>query len=163
MSSSDRRAFLTFAGFALAGCGFSPALGPGGSAEGLRGQVEVAEPADIAGFEMVRALEARLGRADAPRYLLTADIRLRDEGVGVLPDQSITRYNLQGLADYRLTEIATGAEVTSGRVANFTAYSATSGTVAVTSAQLDARDRLARILADQIVDDLLMSRADWPA
>jgi LPS-assembly lipoprotein len=163
MSSSDRRAFLTLALVALAGCGFSPALAPGSAADGVRGQIDVATPSDITGFELVRALESRLGPSEAPRYLLTADIRLRDEGVGIQPDQSIPRYNLQGIADYTLTDLATGATVTSGQVANFTSYLATSGTVAITSAQLDARRRLMAILADQIVDELLLSRPDWPA
>lgn len=163
MSSSDRRAFLTLAALALAGCGFTPALGPDGSAEALRGQITFDEPADLEGFELVRALEARLGLPNDPRYRLGADIRISDESVGILPDQTITRFNVLGRVDYRLTEIATGATVASGQVTNFASYSATATTVATTSARRDARDRLMVALADQIVNDLLLSARDLPA
>lgn len=163
MSSSDRRAFLTLSALALAGCGFTPALGPGGSAESLLGQVEIDDPSDVEGFALVRALEVRLGRPEAPRYRLGADIRISEEGVGVLPDQTTTRFNVQGRVDYRLTEIATGETVASGQVTNFTSYAATSTTVATTSARRDARDRLMAMLADQIVNDILMSARDFPA
>lgn len=163
MSSSDRRAVLSFALLALAGCGFSPALAPGGSAEGLQGQIAIDPPAAVESFEFVRALEARLGRPDAPRYRLSADIAVAEEGVGILPDQTITSYNVLGKVDYALTDIATGRLVTSGQVANFTSYAATSTTVATSSAQADARRRLMTILADQIVDDLYLTRRDWAA
>jgi LPS-assembly lipoprotein len=163
MSSSDRRAFLSLSVLALAGCGFTPALGPGGSATALRGRVEIDEPSDIDGFELVRALEVRLGAPEAPLYRLGADILIADEGVGILPDQTITRFNILGRVDYRLTEIATGEMVASGQVKNFTSYAATSTTVATTSAQRDARDRLMVILADQIAAELVLAAQDLQA
>ena len=121
------------------------------------------EPVDTTGFALVRALEARLGLPEAPVYAMSADIRISDEAVGILPDQTITRYNILGQVDYRLTGIGDGTPITSGRVSNFTSYSATSTTVATTAAALDARNRLMRILADQIVADLILTREDWPA
>jgi LPS-assembly lipoprotein len=163
MSSSDRRAILSFALLALAGCGFSPALAPGGSTEGLNGQIAIDPPAAVESFEFVRALEARLGRPEAARYRLSADIEIAEEGMGILPDQTITRYSVLGRVEYTLTEIATGRLVTSGEVSNFTSYAATSTTVATSSAQVDARRRLMTILADQVVDDLYLSRRDWAA
>jgi LPS-assembly lipoprotein len=162
MSSSDRRAFLTLSALALAGCGFTPALGPSGSAAALHGRVAIDEPSDIDGFELVHALEAELGAPEAPLYQLSADIRVANEGVGILPDQTITRFNVLGLVDYRLTEIATGETVASGQVTNFTTYSATSTTVATTSAQRDARDRLMVILADQIAAEIALAARDLP-
>jgi len=163
MSSSDRRAFLTLSALALAGCGFTPALGPEGSAVALRGRVAIDEPSDIDGFELVRALEAELGAPETALYRLSADIRVADEGVGVLPDQTITRFNVLGLVDYRLTKISTGETVASGQVKNFTSYAATSTTVATTSAQRNARDRLMVILADQIATELALAARDLPA
>ena len=51
MSWFDRRAFLGApgaAGLALAGCGFTPAYGPGGAAGALTGAVALSEPEDRA-------------------------------------------------------------------------------------------------------------------
>lgn len=163
MSSSDRRTFLIGTAALTAGCGFTPAYGPGGDAEALRGAITIDDPRDRRGFALVRQLEARLGLAEAPRYALSARIRIGDEGVGILPDQSITRYNILGQVDYDLTEMTSGSEVTRGRVSNFTSYSATSTTVATQTARRDAEDRLMVTLADQIVSQLLASSADWLA
>jgi len=161
MSLSDLRyiAFVAFVG--LSACGYQPALAPGGEAETLRGSIAIADPIDAEGFALVRQLEVRLGRTDAAAYLLNADIRVRDEGVGILPDQTITRFQVVGVVDYRLTSRATDEQVTSGRVSNFTSYSATSTGTATTSAQRDARERLMISLADQITEELLLSQADW--
>ena len=56
-------------------------------------------------------------------------------GVGITTDNKTTRYNLKGVIDYTLTERASGARVTGGRVQNFTAYAATGFTVAVLAAE----------------------------
>ena len=109
----------------------------------------------------MRRLEDRLGRAQTPEYRLDADIRLADNGVGILPDQSITRYQVVGTVDFRLIALDGGEEVTRGRVSNFTSYSATSTTIATTSAQQDAYDRLMISLADQIVAELMLTRPEW--
>ena len=69
MSLSDRRLFLIGLA-ALAGCGFTPAYGPGGAGAALQGKVRIAEPSDRNGFDLVQRLEDRLGRSSAPRYLL---------------------------------------------------------------------------------------------
>ena len=54
-----------------------------------------------------------------------------------------------------LTDSASGAEVTRGQVSTFTSYSTTGTTIATMSAEQDAHDRLARMLADQVVTRLL--------
>ena len=66
-----------------------------------------------------------------------------------------TRYSLNGSADFRLTDAASGATVTEGQVSSFTSYSTTGTTVATLTAEYDARQRLARMLADQVVTRLL--------
>ena len=161
MSSSDRRTFLIGALALTGGCGFTPAYGPGGDAEALRGSIAVDDPDDPEGFVLVRQLEARLGLPEAARYTLSARISIGRDSVGILQDQTITRFNLLGRVEYRLTELATGAQVTGGRVANFTSYSATATTVATATAERDARDRLMISLADQIVSELLATSGDW--
>ncbi len=146
---------------ALAACGYEPALAPGGSAETLRGSIVIADPSDVEGFALVRALEERLGQAQSPSYRLDANIRIADEGVGILPDQTITRFQVSGIVDYELSALDTGERVSSGRVANFTSYSATSTTVATTAAQRDAEQRLMVTLAEQIYEELVLTQPEW--
>lgn len=153
MSLFNRRLFcLSFA--ALAGCGFTPVYGPGGSAEGLRGRITVATPADEEGAALVRRLEDRLGRATTGDLELTADIRLKEAAIGFLPDGELSRFNVDGQVDWELRDQA-GRAVATGQERSFTSYSATSTTVATTFAQRDARRRLMVILADRMVADLI--------
>jgi LPS-assembly lipoprotein len=163
MSSSDRRTFLLLSVVGLGACGFTPALGPEGSAANLRGLIEVEDPVNVQSFEFVRTLTAQLGPPNAPRYRLEAEIAVIEQAVGILPDQTITSYNVLGKVTYVVTDLATGAVAAAGEVANFTTYSATSTTVATTSAQADARRRLMAILADQVIEDLYVARLDGAA
>ena len=68
-------------------------------------------------------------------------------------DEEVRRVSVP--ADFVLTETASGAEVTRGQVSTFTSYSTTGTTIATMSAEQDAHDRLARMLADQVVTRLL--------
>ena len=142
---------LLLAPLALAACGFTPAYAPGGAATELLGAVRVQDPTDRNGFDLVQRLEERLGRPEAERYDLAFTITTEVVDVGISTENEISRFNLKGMVTYTLTEGATGARVTGGRVQSFTAYSATGSTVAVLAAEEDAATRLMRILADQIV------------
>lgn len=154
MSYSDRRAFL-FAFAALAGCGFTPVYGPGGTAEGLRGRIDVAAPADEEGFALVRRLEERLGTPEGSDLTLLADIRIKEDSVGFLPDGEISRFNVVGEVSWQLNRVSDDTSIASGSEGGFTSYSATSTTVATSFARRDARRRLMVILADRIATDLM--------
>lgn len=149
------RRTLLLAPLALAACGFTPAYGPGGGATRLTGAVRVQDPTDRNGFDLVERLEERLGRPEAVRYELAYTISTETVGVGFTADNKITRYNLKAVVDYTLTDQASGARITGGRVQSFTAYSATGSTVAQLAAEEDAGLRLMRILADQITARLI--------
>lgn len=160
MLSYSRR--FTLMGLAmLAGCGFTPVYGPGGSAEALRGQIDVDGPRDIPGFALVRQLETRLGLPDAPVYRLAAEIQLEEDELGITTGQEITRYEVLGRVRFRLIDLATGDIATRGVVENFTSYSATDTAFATRSAQRDARERLMVALADQVVARLLATSGEW--
>ena len=135
----------------LGACGFQPVYGPGGTGRALQGQVLVQEPDDRNGFLLVRELEERLGRAGSPAYDLGLTIATEEEGLAIDPAGNTRRFNLLGSVEYALTDVATGAVVTSGKVDNFVGYSATGTTVATLAAEEDAQERLMTILADQIV------------
>lgn len=145
---------------AVAGCGFTPAYGPDGGAQQLQGQIEVAAP-DGRGrdaYLITRRLEERLGRSGtAARYRLEYTRGEAVAGLAITADGKTTRYNLIGWVDYRLIRQEDGAVVEAGKVENFAAYSATGTTVATLAAERDARERLAILLADQMVDRFLLA------
>jgi LPS-assembly lipoprotein len=148
-----RRAVLALL-IALPACGFTPAYAPGGPAAGLQNSIRIDDPTDKNAFDLVERLEERLGRPQAAPYRLGYTITTSPIGVGISPENAITRYNLTGSVDWSLTD-ATGARIAGGRVDNFTSYSATGSTVAGLAAEEDASFRLMRILADQIVIRLI--------
>ena len=152
-----KRALLLASIAALASCGFQPVYGPGGSAEDLIGRIDVLPPSDEEGRALTRRLEDRLGQTQSPDLVLDADIYITEEELGVLPDGSISRFNVLGRVDWTLNR--DDAEVISGSEQSFTAYSATSTTVATIIAQRDARERLMILLADRIVANIY-ARAD---
>lgn len=152
--SWSRRALL-LAALALPACGFQPVYAPGGAAEGLRGQVAVADPTTRDAFALAARLEDRLGPATAPRYRLDYSVETDSDALVVTQEQETTRYNVIGKVRYRLTDLGTGAVADSGTVTSFTGYSATGSTLATLSARRDAYERLTVILADQIMARLI--------
>jgi LPS-assembly lipoprotein len=161
MSSYSRRSLLLLP-LALAACGFTPAYAPGGAATELTGSVRAADPTDKLGFDFVERIEERLGRTEVRRYDLAYTIATESVGVGITPDNRITRYNLKGAIEYTLTDAATGARITGGRVQSFTSYAATGSTVAGLAAEEDAAYRLMRLLADQVTARLIAEAAKLP-
>ncbi|APE44860.1 hypothetical protein BOO69_16710 [Sulfitobacter alexandrii] len=150
MSLLDRRSIL-LAPLALAACGFTPVYGPGGSGSALRNRVLVDEPDDRNGYLLTREIEERLGRPSPARFGLAVTIATVEEGLAIDPAGNTTRFNLLGAADFALRDLQGGQIVTSGRVENFTGYSATGTTVATLASAQDAQERLMRILAEQII------------
>lgn len=158
---SSRRQILVF--LALAGCGFTPAFGTKGPAEGLLGTVRTADPTDKKSFDFVQRMEERLGRPTNPLYDLTYTITTKLIGVGITPDGAITRYNLTGGIDWTLTRRSDKQRMAGGHIDTFTSYSATGSTVAGITAQSDASLRLMRLLADDVVMRLVATSSGFPA
>lgn len=158
MSLLDRRTLLLAGMTALAGCGFSPAFAPGGPASALQNRVLVDSQNTRNNFILVRELEERLGRAESPVYGLSLNIATQEQGLAINDEGDTRRFNLLGVVDYALRDLATGNVVTSGKVENFTGYSATGTTVATLAAETDAQERLMTILADQITTRLIAAQ-----
>ncbi|MGR3249050.1 MAG: LPS assembly lipoprotein LptE [Paracoccus sp. (in: a-proteobacteria)] len=160
MWSPDRRTAL-LALLALGGCGLTPVYGPGGGGSRLWGRVRPRDPDTPIDFVFNRRLAERLGSEDSAVYDL--DYRIN---VGVVPqaittDEVTTRYSLNGTADFALTG-PEGAVVTQGSVSSFTSYSTTGTTISTLAAEGDARERLAVMLADQVVTRLLAAASSLP-
>lgn len=163
MSSPDRRTVLLglAAVLALAGCGLTPVYGPGGGGGRLTGRVRPRDPETPLDFVFNQRLAERLGPEDAAVYDLDYRITAGVVSQAITPDEVTTRYSLNGTADFVLTG-PEGAVLTRGRVSSFTSYSTTGTTISTLAAEADARERLALMLADQVVTRLLAVAATLP-
>lgn len=163
MWSSDRRTLL--AGLAAAclaaGCGFTPVYAPDGVGTALQGQILPTEPRSSNSYAFVDRFEERLGRNDSAPLELRYAIRTSTDRLAITPDESTLRYHLRGSVSFSVVDKATGRELTSGEVSNFTSYSAIGTTVATRASQKDARSRLMILLADQVVAQLMASAKSW--
>lgn len=156
MSSSDRRHFLLgLAALPLAACGFTPAYGPNGAADAVRGRIKLRDPTSRIEFDFVSHVETRIGRAQAPAYDLAYDIAVSVTASGITSSNAITRYTYKGVANWSLTDRASGSRVAGGTVRGFTSWSATGTTISGLAAQEDAARRLMVILGDQIITRLI--------
>lgn len=147
---------------ALAACGFSPVYGTNGSATVLLDNILIEEPKTRNGFLLTKQLETRLGRASEPRFDLGVQITTSEQGLNINSEGDTERFNLLGTAEYTLRDKQTGQIVGSGKVNSFTGYSATGTTVATQAAEQDAQKRLMVILADLIIENLVVT-ADLPS
>jgi LPS-assembly lipoprotein len=122
-------------------------------------------PQTRADYLLVRRLEERLGPAPAPRYRLAAPLEITRNALGTTADGLTTRYQYVGHSTWRLLPAEAGPEAPAlarGRVESFTGYSATGSTLTTRAAERDAEARLMTILADQIVDRLLLAAPGLP-
>ena len=157
----NRRRFgVVLAAAALAGCEFKPVYGPDGTGAALLGQLSLDPPQDRNDYLLQRRIEERLGQATAGAWRLSTQIKTDDIGLGFTKDGDITRYNINGTTDYILRRTSSSEIFRQGKIQHFTSYSATGTTVATLAAKRDAEVRLMTILADQIIDQLLIISED---
>lgn len=162
MSSSDRRAFLTLsAAAALAACGFTPAYGPSGGANALRGRVRATDPSTAFDYAFVARVEERLGRPEAEAFALTYGIKTETFAIGITQQNEVLRHDLSGVANWALKDSA-GKTLASGTAQSFTAWFASGTTVATQAAEVDAGKRLMQALADQVVTQLIAKAGTLP-
>ncbi|ARO15752.1 LPS-assembly lipoprotein [Ketogulonicigenium robustum] len=145
---------------ALAGCGFSPVYGPSGPANHLTNRISYAIPETALAYRLRQALRDSLG--EGSEMALSVSVSTSVVTSAETRGGEILRYTIPGTAQYRLTDSG-GRVVASGTVDAFTGYSASASTRAVAAARVDAEDRLARLLAERIVTQLLVATAATPA
>ena len=154
-----RLALLLVASAALAACQLHPLYAGGSSgpvAEVLR-NVQVAPIPGRAGWLVFNRLQEKLGaagNAQAPAYRL--DVELDDEivGLAIRGDRAATRERRILRARYQLVQVANGQvllDATAGADAGIDVVSSEYATVA---AEQTAEERLAEIVASDIVERL---------
>ena len=142
----------------LGGCGLHPlyAGGNGGTvAQGLAG-VAVTPIEGKRGWLVGNALRDRLGQGGAPRFRL--DVRLDDRivGLGVRRDDSVSRERRTLRARYQLVDRATGAVLIDATAGSDAGVDVVGSEYATIAAENTALERLAGIVADQIVSRIAL-------
>lgn len=157
MSWSDgRRRFLATAAAALlAGCGFQPLYGRGQSAavDADLARTEIAVIPDRLGQQVHNYLLDRInrkGRPTAPRHRLDVTLKSDKVTLGIERDLTATRAKLMLTANFALTDLATGDVVLRRSARSANSYNIVDSALATRSAELDAIDRAAREVAEEI-------------
>jgi LPS-assembly lipoprotein len=153
------RRFLPLLGFALApllaGCGLHPLYGGGSSgrvAETLR-TVEVGPIEGQVGWLVRNNLVDRLGETGSTRPQYRLDVKLDDTitGFGIRGDRAVTRERRTLRARYQLVSLATGNVVLDATAGSDAGIDVVSSEYATVAAEQTASERLADVVADQIV------------
>lgn len=156
-------ACLALPALALPGCGFTPAYGPTGAASRLQNMILPDAPQGRDQYLLIQQVEDRLGRGENGPYALGYSYSLQGARMAVTADNVTTRFNLVGRVDFTLRDRATDAVLIRGTVDGFTGFSATGSTSATEAANRDARTRLAILLADKMVTQLIATAGNLPA
>ena len=138
----------------LCACGLTPMYAGGSSgtaATGLRA-VRVAPIPERAGWLVRNALVDRLGgEVNEPRYRL--EVELDDEltGFGIRGDSAVTRERRTLRARYRLVDLSSGLVVLDATAGSDAGIDVVSSEYATVAAEQTAQERLAQVIADQMV------------
>ena len=151
-------ALVLFAG--LAACGFAPVNGPNSAGGDLVGTIAFDDPGGADAFTLLGRLHERLGVASDPVYQASHSLSLATAPQAISPLTNVSRTTLTGTLTLSISD-RSGATLTSVTVDNFLSYSTAGTTNSSTAASDDARRRLIVILADQAVNRLLATAADW--
>ena len=159
-----RGAALT-AALALAACGFEPLYDPAGPSAAVAGRVEVAVIPGTTGYLMRERLIERLGEGGSPTHRLAVDLRLTQVGVALTEDDVTSRFDVIGVADWKLVPLGGGVPAVAEEERAVSGYSAptsaTTSAFAILSARRDAEERLALVLADRIAQRIALDADDW--
>lgn len=142
----------------LSGCGLHSlyASGDSGSVAGLLRQVQVAPIQGRAGWLMYNKLKQRLGEMgdSAPAYRL--DVKLDENviGLGIRGDRATTRERESLRARYQLVNLGTGQVVLDATAGSDEGIDVVSSEYATVAAEQTAQERLAELVADDIVSRL---------
>jgi LPS-assembly lipoprotein len=139
---------------ALAACGLRPVYsgGSGGVvAQGLQDIAVTPISGGKSGWLMQNALGDRLGGGKGERYRLDVVLDDKIEGFGVRSDDAVTRERRTLRARYQLVETGSGKAVLDATAGSDVGIDVVSSEYATIAAENSALERLAGIVADQIV------------
>ena len=140
----------------MGGCDFTPVYGTGGAGSKIEDRIFIKEPTTKDLYLVTRRLETRLGRADPAPMTLSFSVSHGTSGLGTTATGSTTRLHRSGTLSFTLTNSATEQKIDSGSLTNFVGYSVTGNTATSLAAERASIERLMDVLADQLVDRLLL-------
>lgn len=146
---------------ALGCCGFHPLYGTAGAGSALGRKltaiyVEPVSDYGVAntGYELRNALLNDLDSSDEARYRLKMTMKITTQGLALLTNASVTRYNDTLTVNYTLTDSETGQVVTKGTEIGRSAYNVVTSPYSTLIAQQDADKRAAQDIAERLRIDL---------
>lgn len=139
----------------LAGCGLRPLYGGGssGTVAATLQSVQVGPIDGRSGWLVRNKLIDRLGEAGAanPRFRLEVTLDDNITGFGIRGDRAVTRERRTLRARYQLVDLAGGGVVLDATAGSDAGIDVVSSEYATVAAEETAAERLAEVLADQIV------------
>jgi len=155
-----RTLLLLLAALGLSGCQLRPlyAGGSAGPVAGMLGQVQVATIPGREGWLVYNKLKERLGEPSSggPAYRL--DVELDDQiiGLGIRGDRATTRERRLLRARYQLVQLSTGQVLLDATAGSDAGIDVVSSEYATVAAEQTAAERLADVLANDIVARLAL-------
>ena len=157
--------FTVLLALVFGGCGLRPmyAGGSNGRVAKSLSDISVAPIPDRAGWLTRNALIDRLGgdNTDAA-YRLEVDLDDDISGFGIRGDRSVTRERRTLRARYRLVQKSTGLVLLDATAGSDAGIDVVSSPYATVAAEQTALERLARVVADQIVARLALYASSRP-
>ena len=163
------RTLVIAAAFLVSACGFRPlhtAVNSAGVAAPLANialETTASDDSDDkrAAFLVRQSLESRLSdTAPEPRYRLRLTPAVSRSGLGVGRNDVASRFDYNMFVRYKLTDAASGEELTDGRVYAVATFGAPRDPYGRISAEVSAAEQAAEQAADRILLDLATYFAD---
>jgi LPS-assembly lipoprotein len=148
------RGFALSLCLALSACGLQPmyAGGSSGAVAGGLSTVQVAPIPERAGWLVRNALVDRMGgESNDPAYRLEVELDDDLTAFGIRGDSAVTRERRTLRARYRLVDLKTGEVVLDATAGSDAGIDIVSSEYATVAAEQTAQERLAGVVADQMV------------
>ena len=145
---------------ALTGCQLSPSLGPKGAGQQFVGTVNLKTPNTRYEYVLFQHLNDRLEDNPNGEWVLSYSLSQSSRRSGIDRSGLAHRVIVSGSAKYTLTRVGEAKPVKTGSVESFVGYSSLASSVAEDASRRDAEKRLATILADKIVQELMLFSQD---
>ena len=155
----NRREFLLSASgtavLLVSGCGFRPLYGSKslGSVDSELARIKIGIISERTGQQLHNYLLDRLnrkGRPEKPLYLLSAKVNIETVRQAFEADETATRAKLVFTASFRLQDVATEEVLLTNWARSVNSYNIVTSAIATRSAELDAIDRSAREVSEEI-------------
>jgi LPS-assembly lipoprotein len=143
------------------GCGFRPLYGRKsfGEVDTELAQIKIGIIPNRIGQQLHNYLLDRInrkGRPKKPLYLLSVQVKIEKVRQAFEPDETATRAKLTFTADFELQEIMTEKILLKNWARSVNSYNIVNSAIATRSAELDATDRAARDVSEEIRSLLAM-------